>query len=58
MAGLRLDLKEELFKPRKNGATIVPGKPDASLVYQRISGVVVFEPSVVAIDDRTGEVHA
>jgi rod shape-determining protein MreB and related proteins len=29
-----------------------------TVVYQRGRGVVVFEPSVVAIDDRTGEVHA
>src|SRR6266404_2054421 len=29
-----------------------------TVVYQRGSGVVVFEPSVVAVDDRTGEVHA
>jgi rod shape-determining protein MreB len=29
-----------------------------TVVYRRGSGVVVFEPSVVAIDDRTGEVHA
>jgi rod shape-determining protein MreB and related proteins len=29
-----------------------------TVVYQRGRGVVVFEPSVVAIDDQTGEVHA
>src|SRR5947207_9944363 len=29
-----------------------------TVVYRRGSGVVVFEPSVVAIDERTGEVHA
>jgi rod shape-determining protein MreB len=29
-----------------------------TVVYQRGRGVVVFEPSVVAIDDRTGEVQA
>jgi rod shape-determining protein MreB and related proteins len=29
-----------------------------TVVYRRGSGVVVFEPSVVAIDERTGEVQA
>jgi rod shape-determining protein MreB len=29
-----------------------------TVVYQRGVGIVVFEPSVVAIDERTGEVHA
>ena len=29
-----------------------------TVVYRRGRGVVVFEPSVVAIDDRTGAVHA
>ena len=29
-----------------------------SLVFVRGEGIVVFEPSVVAVDDRTGEVHA
>src|SRR5437763_14611939 len=29
-----------------------------SLVFVRGEGVVVFEPSVVAIDERTGDVHA
>jgi rod shape-determining protein MreB and related proteins len=29
-----------------------------TVVYQRGSGVVLFEPSVVAIDERTGDVHA
>jgi len=29
-----------------------------TVVYERGQGVVVFEPSVVAIDDRTGEVQA
>jgi rod shape-determining protein MreB len=29
-----------------------------SLVFVRGAGVVVFEPSVVAIDERTGNVHA
>src|ERR671938_2161788 len=28
------------------------------VVYRRGEGVVAFEPSVVAIDDRSGEVHA
>src|SRR5436190_21559152 len=29
-----------------------------SLVFVRGEGIVVFEPSVVAIDDRSGDVHA
>ncbi|HET6944515.1 MAG TPA: rod shape-determining protein [Gaiellaceae bacterium] len=29
-----------------------------TVVYRRGAGVVLFEPSVVAIDERTGEVHA
>src|SRR5262249_57827867 len=29
-----------------------------SLVFVRGEGIVVFEPSVVAVDDRTGEVQA
>jgi rod shape-determining protein MreB and related proteins len=29
-----------------------------TVVYRRGSGVVLFEPSVVAIDERTGDVHA
>ncbi|MDE3167437.1 MAG: DUF1549 domain-containing protein, partial [Acidobacteriota bacterium] len=37
MAGLRLDLKDGAFAARKNGTPIVPGKPEASLVYQRVS---------------------
>jgi hypothetical protein len=37
MAGLRIDRKEFAFETRKSGAAIVPGKPDESLVYKRIS---------------------
>ncbi|HWB97096.1 MAG TPA: DUF1549 domain-containing protein [Bryobacteraceae bacterium] len=37
MAGLRLDLKEEALAVRKNGAAIVPGSPEKSLLYQRIT---------------------
>src|SRR2546429_1369995 len=37
MAGLRLDLPESAFATRPNGAPIVPGKPEASLLYKRIS---------------------
>ena len=36
MAGLRLDTKEGAFSTRKGGALIVPGKPDASLLLQRV----------------------
>ena len=37
MAGLRLDLKDAAFETRKGGRAIAPGKPDESLVYQRIA---------------------
>ncbi|MDX2152167.1 MAG: DUF1553 domain-containing protein [Bryobacteraceae bacterium] len=37
MMGLRLDLKDAAFTPRKTGAPIVPGDAKASLVYQRIA---------------------
>src|SRR5881398_4128459 len=29
-----------------------------TVVFRRGEGVVVFEPSVVAVDERTGDVHA
>jgi hypothetical protein len=34
--GMRLDLREEALRPRRNGAPLVPGKPDESLIVQRI----------------------
>jgi hypothetical protein len=37
MAGLRLDTREGAFEERKSGAPIVPGKPDASVIIQRIT---------------------
>src|SRR5437762_1555608 len=37
MAELRLDRKETVFEGRPHGAPVVPGKPEASLLYQRIS---------------------
>ena len=37
MAGLRLDIEEDAFAQRPNGAPIVPGDPAASLLYQRIT---------------------
>lgn len=37
MVGLRLDLQDEALKSRKNGATIVPGDSEASLLYKRIA---------------------
>lgn len=36
-AGLRLDLREEAIAARKNGAAIVPGDPEASQAWLRIS---------------------
>ena len=37
MAGLRLDLRDDLFQARTSGAPVVPGDPDNSLIVQRIS---------------------
>src|SRR5579862_783682 len=37
MMDLRLDTREGVFEQRKTGAPIVPGKPEESLVYQRIT---------------------
>jgi len=37
IAGLRLDLKEGLFGKRENGTPVVPGDPEASLLYERIT---------------------
>ena len=37
MAGLRLDTSEGAFSKRPGGTTIVPGDPEASLFYQRIT---------------------
>ena len=37
MADVRLDIKEGAFATRKNGAIIVPGKPEDSLLIKRIS---------------------
>ena len=37
MADLRLDTREGAFSRRPNGSLIVPGDPEASLLYQRIS---------------------
>jgi Protein of unknown function (DUF1553)/Protein of unknown function (DUF1549)/Planctomycete cytochrome C/Concanavalin A-like lectin/glucanases superfamily len=36
MVGLRLDIPEGAFSVRKNGSPVVPGKPDQSLLIQRI----------------------
>src|SRR6202142_630152 len=36
MAELRLDLRDEALKAKKNGTPIVPGDPDHSLIIQRI----------------------
>ena len=37
MAGIRLDLREDLFQARTSGAPVVPGDPDNSLIFQRIT---------------------
>src|ERR1700760_1026884 len=36
MANLRLDIREEALKARRNGTPIAPGDPDKSLIIQRI----------------------
>ncbi len=37
MAGLRLDLREDVFQARTSGAPVVPGDPDNSLVFRRLT---------------------
>jgi hypothetical protein len=37
MAGLRLDVREGLFSVRKAGPVVTPGKPERSLLWQRIT---------------------
>jgi hypothetical protein len=37
MAGLRLDTKDGALSERKSGRVIVPGNPQASLLYQRVT---------------------
>ncbi|MGB9611875.1 MAG: DUF1549 domain-containing protein, partial [Bryobacteraceae bacterium] len=37
MAGLRLDVKEGLYSVRRAGPVVVPGKPEKSVLFQRIS---------------------
>ena len=37
MAGLRMDVRESMFASRKNGAVVVVGKPEESLLYKRIT---------------------
>ena len=37
MAGLRLDVRDDLFQARTSGAPVVPGDPDSSLLLRRIS---------------------
>jgi hypothetical protein len=36
MADVRLDIREGAFATRKNGAIVVPGKPDESLLIKRV----------------------
>jgi hypothetical protein len=36
-ANLRLDLQQDALAPRPNGAPVVPGKPDESLLYKKIT---------------------
>ena len=37
MAGLRLDLRDHFFEARTSGVPVVPGDPDGSLVFRRIT---------------------
>ncbi len=37
MAGLRLDLRDHFFEARTSGVPVVPGDPDSSLVFRRIT---------------------
>ena len=37
MAGLRLDLRKNIFQARTSGVPVVPGDPDNSLIFQRIT---------------------
>jgi hypothetical protein len=36
MANMRLDIREEALKPKRNGTPIVPGDPDHSEIIQRV----------------------
>ncbi len=36
-ANLRLDLQQDAMTARRNGAPVVPGKPDESLLYKKIT---------------------
>src|SRR5688572_23780720 len=38
-ANLRLDLQQDALAARRNGAPVVPGKPEESLLYKRIAEV-------------------
>jgi hypothetical protein len=46
MANMRLDLREEALKPKRNGTPIVPGDPEHSEIIQRIfaKGARVMPP--------------
>jgi rod shape-determining protein MreB len=46
------------FRRSPAGDTAIDLGTANTVTYMRGEGVVVFEPSVVAIDERTGEVHA
>jgi hypothetical protein len=53
-AGLRLDRAEDATAPRKGGAAIVPGDPETSLLWQRVSS---REPDMVMPPPESGR-HA
>ena len=57
MADLRLDTSEGAFSKRASGTTIVPGDPEASLVYQRITheNEVVRMPPIHSKKELSGE---
>jgi hypothetical protein len=43
-AELRLDVAEEAYQERDSGRVVIPGKPDESLLWQRIAST---DPDVV-----------
>ncbi len=57
MVDLRLDTLEGAFSKRDNGTTIVPGDPEASLVYQRITheNEVLRMPPIHSKKELSGE---
>jgi rod shape-determining protein MreB len=52
-------MRQQLWNPLRGRHDLAVDLGTANtVVYKRGEGIVVFEPSVVAIDEETGEVHA